>query len=218
MAFVDGLSTYQLYSSIKTHFTSTTYDFFKYGLNSRIWNAEQFKARRDRNMYIKLGKNFKTKTELANFLAANFMYNVVWIGDLLENYDKAESVDRRHRGYMAAVSYHFKEDLGILFSQAKSENVKKFRDIFLPAKKYDIPLAYRLLLNGTISPNTLILLSRVTDLDFIGLMAENATPSSVNMVERVSFSLSKFKQFVSVRDRQELDTLVGIVTDSIKTA
>lgn len=75
---------FQLYMSVKTHFTNERYDAIKY--NGRVKNADRshLEKRNDRFLFSSLAKKFNNGTEAASFFVANFAYGNDYP---IENYD-----------------------------------------------------------------------------------------------------------------------------------
>ena len=71
---------YKLYTAIKNHFTTESYDYFKY--NGKVnANIDRFETRKDKYMFYKLSKHEDPLT----LLVANFSERPkIWIGDLFE--------------------------------------------------------------------------------------------------------------------------------------
>ena len=69
---------YKLYNAISMHFTTPSYDYFKY--NGKIRADEHtFETRKDKYMFYKLSKH----SDPITFLVANFAEGKkVWVGDL----------------------------------------------------------------------------------------------------------------------------------------
>jgi hypothetical protein len=70
--------------AIKLHFTTATYDFFKYGGKYTKISPEKFEHRKDRYFFHKLDRLYPTQEDLIFFLAVSFFSrNKVWVRDLL---------------------------------------------------------------------------------------------------------------------------------------
>lgn len=74
-----GLQAYQLYLSLKLHFTSDSYDYFKYGGKTRPVSQTKFDVRKDRYQFEKLARH----PDPINLLVSNFIVeDLRWIGDI----------------------------------------------------------------------------------------------------------------------------------------
>ena len=80
---MDGYQTYQIYQSLKLHFTSD-YDAIKYNFKTAV-RKDTFERRRDRYFFEKLSRNYN-KEKLTHYFIANLVHNPnMWIGDMNEN-------------------------------------------------------------------------------------------------------------------------------------
>lgn len=74
-----GLQAYQLYLSLRLHFTSDSYDYFKYGGKTRQIAQSKFDVRKDRYQFEKLARH----PDPINLLVSNFIVaDLRWIGDI----------------------------------------------------------------------------------------------------------------------------------------
>ena len=104
----DAFQAYQLYSSIRNHFT-TKYDYFKYNGRTKTAKAN-FLKRPDVYWFHKLAKH-PNKIE---FLVANFVYGEKeWIGNLLQN-NQAEDYYTEYIKVRDSLFYFFKQDLAAM--------------------------------------------------------------------------------------------------------
>ena len=93
---------YEMYTALKAHF-ETSYDFVKYKGKMNL-SVSNFERRKDVIFFKKWSKQF-TKKEAAQFITANLLYDVKWIGDF-----KKENLSR-FRNQLENISYTFSNDL-----------------------------------------------------------------------------------------------------------
>ena len=152
--------TYQTYLSMKSHFTNSKYDFFKYGGKSRA-TVTSFNKRKDKYWFEKTSRKYNDK-EVVDFLLANFVAvdspSNLWIGEIINSGERTYADWMRRQ---QSLTYLFKEQSNELFSEIKLEDalscskghppiLKKFLGgkicietlciydkIFLFAKKFD---------------------------------------------------------------------------------
>jgi hypothetical protein len=108
---MDAFEAYKVYVALKNHFTSPTYDFFKYEGRTKAGHRS-FDKRPDKYFFHKLAK----RKDVVDYLVANFVYNDnvnTWIGNLLNNNesDKCYSQLVKTR---ESLSYIFTNDLSRL--------------------------------------------------------------------------------------------------------
>ena len=110
---MNGYTAYQIYLSLKLHFTSDSYDATKYGFKTSS-NESTFTRRKDRFFFERIARKYKEPEVVIEYFTANFLAGVKWIGDMKEeNY--SNYVKR-----MESLSYEFENDLRTLYEQCDS--------------------------------------------------------------------------------------------------
>ena len=104
---MSGIEVYRLYLSLKLHFTTDTFDYFKYG-NAAKASQHSFDSRRDKFFFVKLSRTFK-EDELREFFVANMIvedkvYPATLVREGAKNYQ--EYIKRKQ-----SLAYNFKEDV-----------------------------------------------------------------------------------------------------------
>ena len=103
-----GFVAYALYNSIRLHFTSKTYDYFKYNGKTNV-TKDTFTKKKDKFTFYKLARKYSLN-DLKMFYVANFLEKTDgWVNDLLsqdaeENYVKWQKVNQ-------SLTYMFSNDL-----------------------------------------------------------------------------------------------------------
>lgn len=107
---MNGFETYKLYVALKNHFTSTTYDYFRYGGKTRA-SLRSYEQRRDRYFFEKLGR----KRDVEKYILANIIEGGagVWVGDLA-NEQQAEEAFRKWNKRQQSLTYIFTNDIAKL--------------------------------------------------------------------------------------------------------
>ena len=149
-----GFDVYKTYLGVKLHFTSDTYDYYKYGgkVNTKL---DTFTKRKDRYFFHKLSTRY-AETDILDFFVANFLSDSKrWIGNLLANDGKDVYLDYKKR--KEAFAYHFKQDCGNIASDFSRRNIS-FDDGFIPIRGQH-PRLLRLLIQRKISYQTTIVLN-----------------------------------------------------------
>lgn len=145
---MDGFEAYRTYVALKNHFSSKTYDFFKYNGRSKASMAS-FEKRNDKYFFSKLSKH----KNLVDFLVANIVYNDnPWVGDVVNNVE-AEKYFKRFLKTKESLSYVFKNDL------EKFE--QPFVDNFIVVDGQH-PKALKLYLQNEINLETLIIINELS--------------------------------------------------------
>jgi T4 gene Gp59 loader of gp41 DNA helicase len=113
--------TYQTYLSMKSHFTNSKYDFFKYGGKSRA-TVTSFNKRKDKYWFEKSSRKYSDK-EIVDFLLANFVFTDnpqnLWIGEIINSGERTYADWMRRQ---QSLTYLFKEQSSELFSETKLED------------------------------------------------------------------------------------------------
>jgi hypothetical protein len=104
---MDGFDAYKTYLALKSHFSSKTYDYFKYNGAIRA-KRESYETRKDRYFFQKLAK----QKDLVNYLVALFVYGQkdYWVGDMVRN-EESEALYGKWQKVNQSITYTFSEDL-----------------------------------------------------------------------------------------------------------
>ncbi len=149
---VTPFETYQTYLSMKSHFTNSKYDFFKYGGKSRA-TVSSFNKRKDKYWFEKTSRKYSDE-EVLDFLLANFVNadtpQNLWIGEIINSGERTYAEWMRRKQSM---TYIFKEQSEKLLSETDLEG------LFNCSKGH--PLVLKRYLGGEISLETLTILEKV---------------------------------------------------------
>ena len=143
---MDAFEAYKLYVALKSHFTSKTYDYFKYNGAVKV-SRDKFEVRNDKYFFQKLSK----RKDLADFLVALFTYGQkdAWIGDVVRN-EQTEKHYLEWQKVRQSLTYVFMSDL------------EKFNDDLVSSfvvEDGQHPHALRLLLQKQIHIETFIIMN-----------------------------------------------------------
>lgn len=117
---ITGYETFGLYQSLKLHFTTDSYDFFKYGGKSRI-SVDAFENRKDKYHFYKLSRRLQSKDELIDFIVAQFVNDEnTWVGNMLD--DTSDSIYRQRQKVIQSLGYIFENDCRKLFDGVENPN------------------------------------------------------------------------------------------------
>jgi len=119
---VTPFETYQTYLSIKNHFSSPRYDYFKYGGRSRA-KITAFNKRKDKYWFEKTSRKYADKN-IVDFLVSNFVTannpSSLWIGEIINSGERTYSEWSRKQ---QSLSYIFKEQITQLFDEYDLEEL-----------------------------------------------------------------------------------------------
>ena len=147
---MSGIEVYRLYLSLKLHFTTDTFDYFKYG-NAAKASQHSFDSRRDKFFFVKLSRTFK-EDELREFFVANMIeedkvYPATLVREGAKNYQ--EYIKRKQ-----SLAYNFKEDVMTLHDISQ-----KFDKLFIIEGVH--PPLLKAHLGGKISIETLAIFNKI---------------------------------------------------------
>ncbi len=181
---VTPFETYQTYLSMKSHFTNSKYDFFKYGGKSRA-TVTSFNKRKDKYWFEKTSRKYSDQ-EITDFLLANFVTTDtpqnLWIGEIIN------SGERNYADWMRrqqSLTYLFKEQSRELLSE------KKLEEIFNCSKGH--PLILKKYLGGSINLETFAIFEKIFS---FGKNFDNKLKDPV--WESVSLKLKKYLPFLNI--------------------
>jgi hypothetical protein len=129
MTETTGFEAYALYQSIKLHFTSDSYNFFRYNGKTNV-SKDNFERNKAKYSFYKLSRKYNID-ELRSFYVANFLEtNVNWVGDIAgaegeENYKKWQTRNQR-------LTYQFEQDIIYLFDKYEPKDIISVVDDWYP--------------------------------------------------------------------------------------
>jgi hypothetical protein len=123
-----GFAAYALWNALKLHFTSESYDYFKYNGKTNV-SKQTFTINKSKYQFYKLSRKYDIE-ELKNFYIANFIQGKGdWVGDLLqdgdENYIKWQKTQQ-------SLTYTFENDIMYMFDSVDGAEFWHIDDYFKP--------------------------------------------------------------------------------------
>jgi hypothetical protein len=123
-----GFAAYALWNALKLHFTSESYDYFKYNGKTNV-SKQTFTINKSKYQFYKLSRKYDLE-ELKNFYVANFIQGKGdWVGDLLqdgdENYTKWQKTQQ-------SLTYTFENDIMYMFDSVDGAEFWHIDDYFKP--------------------------------------------------------------------------------------
>ncbi len=176
--------TYQTYLSMKSHFTNSKYDFFKYGGKSRA-TVTSFNKRKDKYWFEKSSRKYSDK-EIVDFLLSNFVSadnpQNLWIGEIINSGERTYADWMRRQ---QSLTYLFKEQSTELFSENELETV------FNCSKGH--PIVLKRFLSGKLSPETFVIYDKIFSIvkDFDKKLLDPVW-------ETVSLKIKKYNPFLNI--------------------
>jgi len=121
-----GFAAYALWNSLKLHFTSDSYDFFKYNGKTNV-SKSTFTTNKSKYQFYKLSRKY-TLEELKNFYIANFIEGKGdWVGDLLQD---GEGNYTKWLKRQQSLTYTFENDIMYMFDSVDGAEFWHIEDYF----------------------------------------------------------------------------------------
>lgn len=150
---ITGYEAFGIFQALKLHFTSDSYDFFKYNGKSRV-SVDAFENRKDKYHFYKLSRRLTNRDELILFIVANFVQNEnIWVGDLLT--EESEAIYRQRQKVIQSLSYIFENDCRKLFDGIDNPNE------FLKVTNGEYPILMTKVLQRDIEIETLCIMNKI---------------------------------------------------------
>lgn len=146
-----GFAAFALYNALKTHFTSSSYDFFKYNGKTNV-SKETFLKRKDKYSFYKLSRKYSLD-ELKDFYVANFVYgNSSWVGEMTG--PEGEVAYKKWQKTNQSLTYVFENDiLGLVGNDTP--------EAMLTVIEGQHPTLLREVMSGTITVETIAILNDI---------------------------------------------------------
>jgi len=106
-----GYAAFALYNSLKLHFTSNSYNYFKYHGKTNV-TQDTFLKRKDKYSFYKLSRKFDID-ELKDYLVCNFVFGKSsWVGEMLSQ--DGEEIYKKWTKTNQSLTYVFENDISKL--------------------------------------------------------------------------------------------------------
>jgi hypothetical protein len=143
---MNGYETFEIFQSLKLHFTTEKYDYFKYGGKTNV-SVNTFENRKDKYHFYKLSRKFNSKEDLESFIVANFVEDdVKWVGDLL--LEDAKNTHLNRQRVLQSLSYTFENDCKVIFNRMLKVNDGNYPPLLTLALRKEIQIETVIILNN----------------------------------------------------------------------
>jgi len=184
-----GYEAFSLYTSLKLHFNSDSYDYFRY--NGKVnTSIDAFENRKDKWHFYKLSRRFANEEQGRDFIVANLVHDPnVWVGNLLV--EESNIQYRKRQKVIQSLSYTFTNEIASLVSH------KNPNDLFMIHDE-EYPELLQKLLHDEISIETVCILNKI--LNFISSWDKkiNVTIHYPNVSRKIK-KYTPFIQFESTK-------------------
>lgn len=149
---MEAIDAYKTYVALKNHFTSESYDYFKYNKKTNV-SFDSFQKRKDKIFFAKLGN--KKDAYLEDFLVSNFINDTkTWIGELLS--DDCENTYKQWKRKQESLTYIFSTEIDFLDHYDKDN----FEQLF-EVQSGEHPKIIKMYLRKEISIETLVIMNSI---------------------------------------------------------
>jgi hypothetical protein len=151
---MNGYKFYEIYSTLKLHFT-TPYDLFKYARKTKTINKASYEKRKEKLRFEYWSNHFASEKKAGQFCMANFLYND--IGWFYQAYAQAEEVFLKWK----ALTENLKsstQNAVILLKKTLEEKQVNYEYLIHKTPKGNRPPLLQLFLAGQLSKEHLAIL------------------------------------------------------------
>ena len=145
-----GYAAFTMYNSLKLHFTSKSYDYFKYHGKTNV-STETFLKRKDKYTFYKLSRKYDVE-ELRDFYVANFLEGDKWVGDMAK---EGEEVYLKWLKTQQSLTYTFQNDIMYLLADGQSP------DSMLEVKPNEYPPLMKFVQLKQVTLETIVILNDI---------------------------------------------------------
>ena len=199
-----GFAAYALWNALKLHFTSDSYDYFKYNGKTNV-SKQTFTTNKSKYQFYKLSRKYSLE-ELKDFYVANFLEGKGdWVGDLLQD---GEDNYTKWLKRQQSLTYTFENDIIYMFDSVDGAEFWHIDDYF---KCIDggWPMLITKLMHNKISLETVCIL-----VDILGCMPrwekeitdDIIWPTHQRIIKKytpfIQYDKKKYKQFLKEKIKE----------------
>ena len=199
-----GFEAYALWNALKLHFTSDSYDYFKYNGKTNV-SKNSFTTNKSKYQFYKLSRKYDME-ELKNFYVANFIDGKGdWVGELLQD---GEERYLKWQKTIQSLTYTTENDTIALFDGVDGAEFWSMDDYFKPVDG-GWPMIITKLMQSKIKLETVCIL-----IDTIGCMPrwekqiteDIVWPSYHRLIKKytpfIQYDKDKFTKFLKEKIRE----------------
>ena len=194
---MDSLQVYQLYLSLRLHFTRPDFDITKSRKGVKV-SREAFLKRKDLFALRKIADT-KSKTEIIDFLVANFVSGNQW-GGVFDA--EANEVYAEWQIRMQKLGYTFKQDIQTLYTDGNPFEVIDGQH----------PKVLKLYLGKKISLESIAILAKIgimENIDYSSLSNDFIWNDFVHLVKKYKPFVKIDKEYYTRQLKQEIEMVVN---------
>jgi len=146
-----GFAAYALFNSIKLHFTTKSYDYFKYNGKTSV-TKDTFVKNKGKYQFYKLSRKYSLD-ELKDYYVSNFIKNnVSWVGELMG--PDGEEIYSKWQKRTQSLTYVFENDMNKILDSNNPEELLRVKD-------GQYPLLYDMLSHEDITIESFVILNDI---------------------------------------------------------
>jgi hypothetical protein len=188
-----GYAVYMLYNALHLHFTTKSYDYFRYGGKTNA-KKDTFLNNKNKYSFYKISRKYSFE-ETKNFFLSNFVDKTTkWIGELLT--EEADEAYRKWQKRNQSLTYTFQNDILSLLDKYDTKDLLQVR----PGRH---PKLLEEVMQGRISIETLVILNDI--MNFFPMWQQKIDDDIIwpdwkfrceKYAPFVSYDKDKFKKFL----------------------
>ena len=189
-----GFAAFSMYNALKLHFSSPSYDYFKYNGKTNV-SQNTFMHRKDKFHFYKLSRKYSLQ-DMRDFYVSNMIVDShTWVGNITgpEGEENYKQWQKRNQ----ALTYRFEQDIiGLLVTCDRPEDMLRVPDNQLPILLSEV-------MRGTITLETLVILNDI--MNFFPMWAKKIDDDIV--WPNWKMKVEKYTPFVSY-DKQKFKSIL----------
>jgi hypothetical protein len=147
-----GFAAFALYNALKLHFTSKSYDYFKYNGKTNVTKTT-FSSRKDKYSFYKLSRKYSLD-ELKQFYIANFLEGDKWVGEMTNA--EGEDAYKKWLKRQQSLTYIFENDILYLVDHFEDD-----KESIIKVYDGEHPNLLGLLMRDKVSIETVIIMNDI---------------------------------------------------------
>lgn len=159
---ITGYDAYVLYLAFKMHFSSKSYNFFKFNGKTKA-SVSAFNARKDKYHFDKLAVKFSREKIIEKMLVEQLDNPNFWVKDLLEKDNETRYL--MWRGFIEGIDYSIKKEFSTIKEYCLKSEIEPIQ--VFKIKEGSHPLILKFLLRKDIRIETFIVIDSILNISSI---------------------------------------------------
>lgn len=161
---ITGFHCYRIYTALKAHFHTDTYDYIKYNGQVRL-TEESYQKNKARKYFEGISRKHTHQKRVESFFISNFVEHPHWrLSKYIEDPGASEDTYIRWLGRQGRLTYIFENDLQKIVDDCFKKKYSSIVCGFEISEGETYPAVLKLFLHSDISPETIAALNDVLNL------------------------------------------------------